>query len=302
MAARPELSLVIGSLDPGPVVFECLAALEAQRTGEVEILVVDASADDTADRVSLRFPGVRVIRASGLRSLPRLRGRGMAEASGAVIGVLDAWCVVNSGWVADALRVHTERPEPVAGGGVELAPAERRSVVAWATYLFDYWEFASPFATGPVSVLAGNNITYKRAVLDHPNALRSVGFWKAFTNARLKASGHGLWASPGLGVVIRRRLRLGRFLRSRYHHGRSYAAMRVEAAPWITHLKWALVTPALPLLFMARQLRGLVRKPVARGWFMLCAPLLLAFHVSWAFGELSGYLAGAGRSHDGIRS
>ena len=298
----PSLTIVIASLDPGPVIFECLAALETQRTDEVEILVVDASHDDTAERVRRGFPAARVIRAPDARSLPRLRGLGMAEARAPFVGVLDAWCLVNTGWVADALRVQRERPELVAGGGVELAPTERQSIVAWATYLFDYWEFVPPFASGSVGVLPGNNILYKRAALPEALALRTVGFWKAFTNARLKASGHGLWASAGLGVCIRRRLPLGRFFRSRYHHGRSYAAMRVESQPWVARLKWVLITPGLPLLFMARQLRALVSKPVARGWFVVCAPLLIAMHVSWAWGELAGYLAGAGGSHNAIRS
>ena len=62
------------------------------------------------------------------------------------------------------------------------------------------------------------------------------------------------------------------------------------------------MAPGLPLLFLTRQLRGLAGKRGARGWFAVCIPLLLAFHVSWAWGELCGYLLGAGGSHDAIRS
>jgi glycosyltransferase involved in cell wall biosynthesis len=297
----PELSIVIGSVDPGPVILDCLAALERQAGAGVEVLVVDASSDDTAQRVRARFPWVRIIDSPVTRSLPKLRGLGMAAARAPVVGILDVWCLVGDGWIAEAMRVHRERPELGAGGGVELALSERRSLVAWATYLFDYWEFVPPFVNGLVGVLPGNNIIYKRAALAGNDTLRTVGFWKAFTNARLKESGHGLWSSPGLAVRIRRRLPLGHFFRSRYHHGRSYAAMRVEAASWRVRVTWALIAPGLPLLFIARQIRGLASKRGARTWFVACAPLLLAFHASWAWGELCGYLGGPGRSHDAIR-
>jgi glycosyltransferase involved in cell wall biosynthesis len=298
----PDLSIVVGSVDPGPVILDCLAALEKQVRPEVEVLVVDASSDGTAERVRTRFPWVRIIEAPASPSLPKLRGLGIAAARAPVVGILDGWCLVGDGWIAEAIRVHRERPELVVGGGVELAPSERRSLVAWATYLFDYWEFVPPFVNGLVGVLPGNNIVYKRAALAGNDTLRTVGFWKAFTNARLKESQHGLWSSTELAVRIRRRLPLGRFFRSRYHHGRSYAAMRVEAASWRIRAQWALIAPALPLLFITRQIRGLASKRGARGWFVACAPLLLAFHASWAWGELCGYLGGPGRSHDAIRS
>jgi hypothetical protein len=299
--APAPLSIVIASLDPGPVIFDCLTALESGRGFRVEVIVADASADDTADRISARFPWVRVLEAPQARSLPRLRGLGMANATAPVLGILDAWCLPRAGWITDAIRVHRDRAELVIGGGVELEESERGSVAAWATYLFDYWEFVSPFATGVVGVLPGNNITYKRAALPDAETLRSSGFWKAFTNAKLREAGHSLWASPGLAVGIRRRVPLFRFFRSRYHHGRSYAAMRVRDSSRLTRWKWALATPALPILFMMRQMRGLAGKPTARGWFAACAPLLLAFHVSWAWGELCGYLAGAGVSDDAIQ-
>jgi len=298
----PALSLVIAALDSGPVIMDTLAALERQRTPELELVVVDASRDDTAGRVRARFPWVRVVEAPSARSLPKLRGLGMAETTGPVVGVLDAWCLPGTGWVAAAIRVHRELPHLVVGGGVDLDDSERRSITAWATYLFDYWEFVPPVRPGIVGALPGNNITYKRSALPDAATLRREGFWKAFTNVRLQKSGHRLWCSPGLAVRLRRRLGLGRFLRSRFHHGRSYGAMRVRGASLAVRLKWAAVTPALPALFLGRQVRGLAGKPGARAWFVVCVPFLVAFHLSWAWGELCGYLAGPGRSDDAIQS
>ena len=226
----------------------------------------------------------------------------MASAAAPVVGVLDAWCIVNSNWIAEVQRIHQARPELAVGGGVDLAPGERNSPRAWATYLFDYWEFVAPFPEGFVGVLPGNNITYKRSALPDPETLRTRGFWKAFTNAQLKHSGNLLVASNGLRVQLRRRTPLRKFIRSRFHHGRSYAAMRVEESGRMARCRFALLTPGLPLLFVFRQARGLAAKPAVWAWFVLCFPALVAFHLSWSFGELCGYLLGPGRSHEAIRS
>ncbi len=302
MSESPSLSIVIASLDPGPVIFECLKILDSQRSEQIEILVVDGSADDTAARVRTRFPWARVFEEKSARSLPRLRGIGIAAARAPVVGILDAWCLVSTEWVTEANRIHHARPEPAAGGSVELASSERQSLSAWATYLFDYWEFVPPQSEGGTRVLAGNNIVYKRSALPAAEELRKAGFWKAFANAQLKSEGHSLLSSNRLSIQIRRRLPVGSFLRSRYHHGRSYAGMRSASWSWKSRIKWAAIAPGLPLLFMARQVRGLATKRTARNWFVVCSPLLLAFHVSWAAGELHGYLAGPGRSYDANRS
>lgn len=302
MPESPSLSIVIASLDPGPVIFDCLKILDSQRSEEIEIVVVDASADDTATRLRTQFPWARVFDEQSARSLPRLRGIGIAAARAPVVGILDAWCLVNGEWIEEANRIHQARSEPAAGGSVELAFSERQSVSAWATYLFDYWEFVPPMREGATRVLAGNNIVYKRSSLPQGDELREAGFWKAFANAQMKTEGHSLVSSNRLAIQIRRRLPLGGFFRSRYHHGRSYAGMRGASWPWKQRIKWAAIAPGLPLLFMARQIRGLATKPTARNWFVMCSPLLLAFHVSWAAGELHGYLAGPGKSHDAIRS
>jgi hypothetical protein len=295
----PELAIVIAAPEPAPVLSDCLAALEKQRHSSTEVVLAAASDAESEKR---RFPWLRIVHVPGARSLPVLRGAGIAATQAPLVAVLDPWCVVGNDWISAAVAVHGERSEAVAGGEVELAPSERRSLAAWATYLFDYWEYIPPIAAQRVAALPGNNIVYKRRALPSAAELRQTGFWKAFVNARLKANGEALWLTPRLRVQMRRRLPIAAFVRSRYHHGRSFAAMRVSESSWITRLGWAVAAPGLPVLLFVRQLRGVMPKPGARAWLVPCAPLLLAFDVSWAFGEFCGYLFGPGRSHDVIRS
>ena len=298
----PELSIVIASVNPGPVLLDALATLEQQCGFRAEVIVADGSSDGSGALVRVRFPWVRVIDVPDTPSLPRLRGIGIAEARAPIVGVLDAWCLMSDRWVTAAIHAHRDRPNVAIGGGVDLEPGERESFAAWATYLFDYWEFVPPFREGAVSVLSGNNITYKREALPDSDTLRRDGFWKAFVNAGLKENGSEFWAAPSLTVRLRRRMPLGAFFRSRFHHGRSFAAMRTRGASLTRRLGRALTTPALPFVFLARQARALTSKPGARGWFVRTSLVMFALHTSWAIGEFFGYVAGAGRSDDAIRS
>lgn len=299
---RPALSVAIASLDPGPVLFDCLARLERQATGALEVLVVEGTGNGTAERIRRRFPWVQVLEEPRRRSLPYLRGVGLAAARAGLVAVLDPCCLVGEQWVAAAIRVHRDHPEPAAGGPVSLERGQRFSFAAWAGYLYDYWEFAPPLPDGSVAVLPGNNIIYKRDALPPAGTLRDSGFWKAFTNRGLRAAGEGFRMSSALQVHMRRTLPVGTLVASRWHHGRSYAAMRVADAARRERWLRALSTPGLPALFLARQVRALGMRRQYLGWFLACLPVLLTGHLVWAAGECCGYLFGPGRSHDAIRT
>lgn len=298
----PALSVVIAALDPSPAIFDCLAALLADGDLDLEVLVVvDDSQSGGGAMVRRHFPEVRVLEAASGASLPCLRGTGIAEAAGRIIAILDPSCLIEDGWRSAVMDAHAARVEPAVGGPVEPYQPEDVSLIGWATFLFDYWEFVRPYAGGPTTVLSGNNISYKRDALGDLNRFRTSGFWKAFVNAALTANGGLLWAVERAGVRLQRTLSFMGFLRSRYHHGRSYAAMRVAGAGRLSRWFRLLTTPLLPPVFLARQAHRLLPMSGYRWPFLRCAPLLVLFHVSWAVGEAWGYAAGAGRSHDAIR-
>ncbi len=301
MTDHPELSIVIGAVRPGLIIRECLAALDRQRHAGVEVIVVAGDHDGTAALVREEFPWVGVIE-SDHASLPQLRGIGIAESRAPLVGILDAWCIVSDQWIQNAVRAHNTHSEPAIGGGVNLSAADQRRWRVWVTYLYDYWEYVPPFATGHVNALPGNSIVYKRHAFPDAVELRTRGFWKAFANKALTHQGERLVSSAGLTVTLRRSLPLGRFFLSRFDHGRAYSSMRVEQDPFVKRLAWAVGTPLLPVVFLARQLRGLFNKPRARWWFIACLPALLVLHVSWACGETIGYLFGAGSSQDRMHS
>lgn len=296
---HPAVSVVIAVTRADPVLADCLAALEASAGAiPIEILLADGSPEGVPTSAYPDAERVTLVRAEGRRSLPFLRGAAMARATARLIAVIDPYCLVSREWIPNVVRLHHERPEPVVGGPVELDATHFPTLASWTGYLFEYWEFAPPVSEGPTPVLSGNNLVYKREVLGTTRTLEREGFWKAFVNARLQAAGARFWMSPALAVRLRKAVPLGRFLASRFHHGRSYAAMRVSGdARWLRMVR-AVTAPALPFLFLLRQAQHLWRRPQVRRRFLATLPVMAVAQTIWALGELVGYALGPGKSHE----
>ena len=61
-SVAPRLTVVIGSVESARSIEACLASIERACRGlEAEILLIDASTDDTAEIARARFPSVRVV-------------------------------------------------------------------------------------------------------------------------------------------------------------------------------------------------------------------------------------------------
>lgn len=295
--ATPKISVVIASHNTVNVMGECLSALLAQQEAKTtEVIVADSSSDGTAELVRDHFPRVRLLHSSEPLTVPQLRGAAIAEAHGEIIAILDPYCIVDDNWLHRLTKVHSKRADAVIGGTVELADAANQSIATWATFLSEYDAFVPPVASGPVSELTGNNLAYKRSALGELESLKRDGFWKTFFNKKLLDSGHQLWADPSLAVSLRKPIPFLEFFRSRYHHGRNFAAIRSAEIPRLERWLRAFTAPLLPALGLFRQTRRFWPKARYRREFLLAAPLLFLFHVSWAWGELWGYLRGPGRS------
>ena len=293
----PNVTVVLASHNTAAVIGECLSAIKGQANGEsVEIIVADSSSDHTAELVKSGFPGVRLLHFSEPLTVPQLRGAGIAEARGEIIAIIDPYCIVDDHWLARLRKAHAERPELVIGGVVELEGAGGQGLVRWATFLSEYDAFVPPVAAGPTAELTGNNLAYKRAAFGDLEGLARTGFWKTFFNRDLRHNGHQLWTDPLLVVRLRKPIPFLEFLGSRYHHGRCFGALRVANAPRLQSRLRAVTTPLLPALGLSRQIRRFWPKGRYRAKFAMVVPLLFLFHVSWAWGELWGYLRGPGRS------
>jgi hypothetical protein len=293
----PTVSVVIACHNAAGTITECLQALQEQcRSAVGEVIVVDSSTDGTDRVVRERFPQVTLVHVTELMTLPQLRARGIAMATGDVVAILDPYSIADRHWSAAFAREHQNRDNAIIGGTVDLYQAERQGAFTWAQYINEYGMFMPPMRAGEIELLAGSNISYKRAALFAGGENPGPEFWKTFVNDNAQAAGQKLWLAPTVMVSLKKPVPFGHFLRTRFDHGRCYAGMRV--AQGTSGERWlrAVAAPLLPLVLMWRWGKRYWSKRRYRKKLLYTLPLQLLLFGNWSLGEMIGYMRGSGTS------
>lgn len=291
--ARPALSVVIASVNGYEYIAQCLCSLERQCARDLaEVIVTEGSGDDTAARIAEEYPWARVFPFATARTIPQLRTFGIRQARAEIVVTTEDHCVFDEHWYERIIQAHREHPDAAIGGAVENGS---RRLVDWAVYICEYGKFMLPFPAGPAADLAGPNVSYKREVLDQVcGDLLDRGVWENVLHERLLLKKQGLRLDPSIVVYHAKRFRVGDFLQQRYYFGRSYAAVRVERAPFSKRAFYTVVAPLLPPLFLVRYARYFFGKRRFIREFMQTVPLLVLFAAAWSVGEFFGYALGDG--------
>ncbi len=289
----PRLSVVIASVNGVGSILECLEKLEALPEREqMEMLVLDRRTDATAETIAQRFP--RVILTAGLtgKSIPELRWEGMRAARGEMIAVIEDHCMVTPQWAAEILH-YAESDFAVVGGPVENGSRER--ILDWAFFLAEYGACMPPLEAGEAESVPGNNTAYRRSVLPLEDpAWASV--WESFLQNELRKRGIRILLNPAMLVYHKKSFRLGEMLEQRFLYSRSFAAMRGRKLGAAARLVWAAGSVLLPVVLLWRIVRRVLAKRRNLRELVLGLPVILLFVVSWAMGEMAGYLLGSGDS------
>lgn len=293
--ARPDLSVVIASVNGLPHPLATLEALAAQEGGyATEIILADCTGASTVAAVRERFPHVRVLAYDEPKSVPWLRAAGLREARGRLVAVTEDHCVPRPDWCRRIIDVHRRTGWAAVGGGVENDSTSR--AVDWAVFFCEYHQHMSPVPEGPNDFIPGMNVAYDMDRLEPMREVFDEGLWENFLHDRLRAAGHVLGMDPSIVVGHRKHFTVPMFLSERFHYSRSFAGMRVAGAPVPTRIAWAAASLLLPGLLVLRLTRNVVRRRRHVGWYIRSFPLVVLFSVAWSVGELVGYVAGPGDS------
>lgn len=108
-----KVSVIMAAFQAEATIAEAVASAIAQTHRDWELIVVDDGSTDSTARVALAAgdPRVRVIAAEHVGVLAQVRNRGIAEARGEVLALLDADDVWAPGKLEAQLCVLAERPE-----------------------------------------------------------------------------------------------------------------------------------------------------------------------------------------------
>lgn len=293
--SQPKLSVVIASHDAAGVIALCLQALSRQCAApHAEVIVADSSSDGTDAIVAKEFPAVRLLHFDAPLTVPELRGKGIAASRGRTIAILDPYSIAAEDWAQNTIATHERVPNAVIGGSVDKHPDSHSGLLSWTMYFNEYGMFMPPVASGPVPIVPGSNVSYKRSLLFDGDQPRHTVFWKTFVNLQAEAGGSPLWLEPAVRVALHKPIPFSDYLHTRFFHGRCFAAMRVEGASWHHRALRALSTPLVPFVLCARWSRVIWRKRRERLKFVCTLPLQLTLFGIWSLGELCGYLFGRG--------
>jgi glycosyltransferase involved in cell wall biosynthesis len=291
---EPALSVVVPSVNGRQDLIGCLAALERQRDDvDVEILVADRCGPELCAEVRTTYPNVRILEASAGTTIPDLRAMAIAAARGRALAVIEDHVIVPPGW-AKALLGELGGQQIVVGGAIENAATER--LVDWAAFLCEYSHCITPLPDGPSDWLPGNNVVYPRELLDRYRNVLGGGRWENHLHDAMRRDGVALMFRPRITVGHKKHYTVGEYVSQRYLYARSYAGARVANAPLAKRLAYGAAAAALPPLLFYRTVTRIVAKRRHRAELVRSLPLLAVFVVSWALGEMVGYVAGPGDS------
>ena len=291
---EPALTVVVPSVNGLGDLKGCLSALGQQRKDvDLEVLVADRCGEPLRTEVRREFPWVTLLEAAPATTIPDLRALAFRQAKGKSVAVIEDHVIVPAGW-ARAMLDAQAGADVVVGGAVENAAVDR--LVDWAAFLCEYSHCILPLPAGPADWLTGNNVVYPRALLTRYESVLGRGQWENRLHDAMRRDGVPLVCRPEISVGHKKHYTVGEYLSQRYLYARSYAGARVADASLGKRLGYGAAALALPPLLMYRTVSRVVSKRRHRAELVRSLPLLAVFVVSWALGEMVGYVAGPGDS------
>ncbi|MEO8484233.1 MAG: glycosyltransferase [Acidobacteriota bacterium] len=290
-----DLAVVVPSVNGLPIVLECLAALRADASVSklgIELLVIDRCGDDVRRAIHDHFPEATVIAVGRRETIPAMRAVGFRRASAPAVAVIEDHVIVPAGWAGAMVAALRDDGADVVGGGVRNAAVER--LVDRAAFLCEYSHLLPPQPAGRVETLTGNNVVYRRAVLDRYRATVDRGHWEDELHAAMRRDHVVLIGRPDIEVGHKMHYRVRDYLAQRFWYARAYAGIKRESMSPSARIIRAIGSVALPPLLLQRIVGRVRRAHVPDASWIPSLPLLSLFVCAWAAGEVVGYLCGGG--------
>lgn len=305
LAQNPVLSVVVAivsdtTASPDTKHLEpCLDALLRQADPSIEIIVpyLPATAGIAATRE--KYAGIRFIEVPDLKTYTgqpgsrehhdELRARGMLQARGRIVALIEDVGVADPAWAAQMIAGHDGVWAGVGGAIENGISRPLNSAVCFC----DFLRYQNPLPEGESWIASDANVSYKITALDKIRPIWQEIFHQDSVNGALRSKGEKIALAPRAVVYQNRQgLRLGSAMRERFVWGRSYAATRAGLANTSMRIVWAVFAPALPLLLLLRMTKMAVAKRRTLGAYVACLPILVLLVISSAAGEFTGYVTG----------
>jgi hypothetical protein len=174
----PFLSVVVPSVNGLGDLRGCLDALgrEAAQV-PLEVLLPERCGEQVRRVVGHEYPSVIILGVEPHTTIPEMRALAFRAAHGTAVAVIEDHVIVPAGW-ARRLLEELARGASVVGGSVENAATE--TLVDQAAFLCEYSHCLPPLPDGPSSWLTGNNVVYRRDLLERYRHVTDRGRWEDY--------------------------------------------------------------------------------------------------------------------------
>lgn len=297
---RPDLSVIVPSVNGLEILLECLDALllNAEDGLALEVLVIERCGDAVRQALAARVPGVVVHPVPHDMTIPQMRALGFRHATADAVAVIEDHILVPPNWARQLLHALASGSDVVGGS---IANAATSTAVDRAAFLCEYSHLLAPRAGSAATELPGNNVVYRRAILERYAQLLEEGRWEDHLHSAMRRDGVALYSRPGIVVGHKMHYRMADYVTQRFLYSRAYAGIRRTTMPPIQRALFALGSFALPPVLLTRIIVRVAASRRHRAELLSSLPLLVVFVSAWAAGEFVGYIGGAGDAMAKVR-
>ena len=287
--SAPALSVVLATRSgwaPVRRTVECVAAQSVADRIELVLVTFGELPRDEPPAALAQLAAHRAVSAPQAQSVAEANAAGVRAAAAPVVVFGEDHAYPEPGW-AEALLARHEEPWAVVGPVVRNANPE--TSVSWSDFVLGYAPFAEGHPGGEVGIAPGHNSSYKREVLlREGDGLESALVAEWLFHGRLRAAGERVYLEPRAVIAHVNFGVAGAHAAAVYRGARAGAAARARSWAAPRRAAYALGTPVLPPLRLARLVRALPeeqRRQLPRG----ALTVLVAALVVGAAGEAAGF-------------
>ena len=289
----PTISVVIASKVGSPFIEQCLESIrsEVAEVGAEAIVITSGRATYTA-QLAAQFPWARIVQAPELEHVPALRRRGVEEATGELVAIIEEHCSAASDWLRQALAAHAKGNYGAVGGAISDYNYDR--LRDWVVYFCEYNGSLPPAPDGETYELNDASIAYRRSLLLAHRHLLDDGYWPMTLHPTLRAEGITFLSAPEMVVYHRGPFDFGYYLTQRFLFSRAFAGVRARTQSLSWRLAYLLTAPIIPVMLLGRMTARVVEKRLRVRQFLRALPLTIPALVVLVAGEWVGCLLGPG--------
>jgi hypothetical protein len=263
------------------------------------VLCVPVEAQLDADPALLApFARVTIVETADCRVVARVKAMGVRRAGAPAIAFIEEHAFPEPEY-AERLLAHLS--QGCAAAGPLMRNANPRLSASWANFVIEYGPWSGWNAARALAHLPGNNGSYRRdALLSFGDRLEALLDAESLLHWELGSRGERLVHEPAARVHHVNITAIRPFAQVHFHYARMFAAARSTGWPLWKRLLYILGGGLIPAVRFRRHWpdihRTVPQEAQTLAFWALCAlGLILA-----AFGEMVGYLAGAGASRQRI--